>query len=80
MRANIALQRILAKQIQTCLPGSDVADARRCAATMLRSVKIALQLDDAELDGLMHGSMVPRPLMRDELVTRRVVRAIRRHH
>jgi hypothetical protein len=79
MRASVALQRILSKQIQACLPAADTTDTRRCAAHVVRAVKIALQLDDAELDGLMHGSMAPRPLMRDETVTRRMVRTVRRH-
>lgn len=78
MRAHIALQRILSKQIQACLPATDSTDARRCASHAVRAVKIALQLDDTELDGLMHGSMAPRPLMRDEMVTRRVARTVRR--
>ena len=79
MRANVALQRILTKQIQTCLPATDMADARRCAATAVRSVKVALQLDDAELEGLMHGSMAPRPLAPGDLMTRRVARTFHRH-
>jgi hypothetical protein len=78
MRANIALQRILSRQIQACLPATDSTDARRCASYAVRAVKVALQLDDTELDGLMHGSMAPCPLMRNEMVTRRIVRTIRR--
>jgi hypothetical protein len=78
MRANVALQRILTKQIQSCMPGTEIADARRCAATVLRSVKVALQLDDVDLDGLMHGSMAPRVLVQDEFAARRFARVIRR--
>jgi hypothetical protein len=77
VRANVALQRILAKQIQQSFP-ADAAAARRCAINVVRAIKIALQLDEAELDGLMRGSMVPRPLALNEVATRRLVRTARR--
>ncbi len=81
MRANVALQRILAKQIQVCMPAAESGDTRRCAAIVVRTVKVALQLDDVDLDGLMHGSLAPRPLRPVDLVTRRLVaRVVRRDH
>jgi hypothetical protein len=79
MRSCTTLQRLVAIQMRSCLPGAEAQDVRRCAAGVVRTVQTALQLRDFEIDGLMRGSLEPRAADVDPAV-RKIVRAFGRAH